>query len=183
MDAENARNFLRKLPLVEETMQWGENLVFWVGDKAVGGKMFAVLNLDADSWAVMSFSAGPERFHELLENEGIVPAPYMARIHWVALERWDAIPAAELQQLLRAAHERTYEKLPKRTKDVLALPPKDFQQLLKARKKLLATKAQQEAAAKAAALEARKDAAKAKAAIAKTAKKVPKPAKQGSRSR
>jgi hypothetical protein len=37
MDAERAREFLRKLPLVEETMQWGNNLVFWVGDKAVGG--------------------------------------------------------------------------------------------------------------------------------------------------
>jgi len=151
MDAEQARNFLRKLPLVTETTQWGDNLVYWVGDKAIGGKMFALVNLDADGRAVMSFSAGPERFHELLENEGVVPAPYMARIHWVALERWNAVPAAELQQLLRNARDLTYDKLPKRVKDVLALPPKEFQTLLKARKKLLAEKAQQEAEAKAAA--------------------------------
>src|SRR5271168_3560218 len=111
MDAERAREFLRKLPLVEETMQWGNNLVFWVGDKAVGGKMFALVNLDADSHLrVMSISVGPERFHELLENDGVIPAPYMARIHWVALERWSAIPGKELEGLLRAARDVTYEK-------------------------------------------------------------------------
>jgi len=157
MDAERAREFLRKLPLVEETMQWGDNLVFWVGDKAVGGKMFALVNLDADGRAVMSFSAGPERFHELLENDGVVPAPYMARIHWVALERWSAIPHKELEALLRAARDMTYEKLPQRTKEVLALPPADFQKLLIAKRKLLAEKAQREAAAKEAAASAKRN--------------------------
>ena len=48
MDAERVREFLLQLPHVVETMQWGANLVFWVGDKAIGGKMFAVLNLDDD---------------------------------------------------------------------------------------------------------------------------------------
>jgi predicted DNA-binding protein (MmcQ/YjbR family) len=165
MDAERAREFLRKLPLVEETVQWGNNLVFWVGDKAVGGKMFAVLNLDADGRGVMSFSAGRERFHELLENDGVVPAPYMARIHWVALARWSAIPHKELEALLRAARDMTYEKLPQRTKDVLALLPADLHKLITPRRKLLAEKAQREAAAKAAARHA-------KAAAKKSAKPV-----------
>ncbi len=69
---------------VEETLQWGNNLVFWVGDKAIGGKMFALLNLDADSNGVLSFAAGPEGAAELLEIDGIFPAPYLARAHWVA---------------------------------------------------------------------------------------------------
>jgi predicted DNA-binding protein (MmcQ/YjbR family) len=151
MDAERAREFLRKLPLVEETMQWGENLVFWVGDKAVGGKMFAVLNLDADGMAVMSFAADPERFHELVENDGVFPAPYLARLHWVAVQHWSAIPGKELEGLLRNAHDMTYKKLPQKTKDVLALPQPEFHKLLTARRKLRAEKAQREAAAKAAA--------------------------------
>ena len=87
MDAESLRASLLKLPHVVETMQWGENLVFWVGDKAVGGKMFALINLESDGKAAMSFCAGPERFAELVEREGVVPAPYMARIYWVAVER------------------------------------------------------------------------------------------------
>src|SRR5271167_3142675 len=138
MDAERAREFLRKLPFVEETMQWGENLVFWVGDKAVGGKMFAVLNLDADGMAVASFAAGPERFHELLENDGVFPAPYLARLHWVAVQHWSVIPGKELEILLHAAHSLTYEKLPQKIKDILALPPAEFHTLLVTRRKLLA---------------------------------------------
>jgi predicted DNA-binding protein (MmcQ/YjbR family) len=156
MDAERARNFLRKLPLVEETTQWGNNLVFWVGDKAVGGKMFALINLDFDAHVlVISFSADPERFHELLEIPGVVPAPYMARIQWVALEQWSAIPHKELETLFRNARDLTYNKLPRKTKDVLALPPVEFQKLLTARKKLLAEKARKEAAAKQAASSAK----------------------------
>ncbi|MGC1783087.1 MAG: MmcQ/YjbR family DNA-binding protein [Acidobacteriaceae bacterium] len=122
MDAEQVREFLRKLPHVEETMQWGANLVFWVGDKAIGGKMFALVNLDEDGKAVISFHAGPERYAELLENEGVIPAPYMARIYWVALERWNALRRTELLELLSRARDLVYEKLPKRTKDVLAMP-------------------------------------------------------------
>ncbi len=45
MDIEPLRAWLLSLPHVAETMQWGDNLVFWVGDKAVGGRMFALANL------------------------------------------------------------------------------------------------------------------------------------------
>jgi predicted DNA-binding protein (MmcQ/YjbR family) len=91
MDSESTRTFLLGLPFVEETLQWGNNLVFWVGNKAIGGKMFALLNLDADSNGVLSFAAGPEGSAELLEIDGIFPAPYLARAHWVAMERWNAL--------------------------------------------------------------------------------------------
>jgi predicted DNA-binding protein (MmcQ/YjbR family) len=171
MDAESARDFLRKLPLVVETMQWGDNLVFWVGDKAIGGKMFALVNLDPDShWRAMSFAAGPERFHELLENDGVVPAPYAARLHWVALERWNALPGRELEALLRNAWDLTYAKLPQRTKDTLKLPPSEFRALLTARKKLLVERTRAQTKAKAAAK-----------AVKETARK--KVAKKASRSR
>ena len=129
MDAERVRAIVKKLAHVEETVQWGENLVFWVGDKAIGGKMFALVDMDlggsaikSGGRAVMSFSAGPERYAELVEQEGVVPAPYFARIHWVALEHWEAIEACELAALLVDAHALTYAKLSQRTKDVLALP-------------------------------------------------------------
>lgn len=140
MDADQVRQFLVKLPHVEETMQWGASLVFWVGDKAIGGKMFALVNLDEDGRAVLSFAAGPERYAELLETEGVIPAPYLARIHWVALERWDVLRTAELQELLSRARERVYDKLPQRTKDVLAIAPQARKKLIAERRKILASK-------------------------------------------
>jgi len=124
MDADQVREYLLKLPHVEETMQWGANLVFWVGDKAIGGKMFALVDLDEDGKAVISFHAGPEKYAELLEREGVIPAPYLARAHWVALERWDALRQKELLELLAHARQLVYMKLSKRTQAMLALAPK-----------------------------------------------------------
>jgi len=143
MDSESARAFLLRLPFVEETLQWGNNLVFWVGDKAIGGKMFAVLNLDADSNGVLSFAAGPEGAAELLEADGIFPAPYLARAHWVAIERWSALRASELEMRLRTARDIVEAKLPKRTRDLLAMPPTERRKLIAARKKDLAKRAKE----------------------------------------
>jgi predicted DNA-binding protein (MmcQ/YjbR family) len=140
MDAERVRQALLKLPHVEETMQWGANLVFWVGDKAIGGKMFALVNLDEGSRGVISFSAGQERYAELLEIDGVIPAPYMARIFWVALARWDAIPSRELLEILRNGHDLTYAKLPKRTKEALAMSPSARKKLIEERRELLANR-------------------------------------------
>ena len=135
MDSESTRSFLLGLPHVEETLQWGNNLVFWVGDKAIGGKMFALLNLDKDSNGVLSFAAGPEGAAELLEIDGIFPAPYLARAHWVALERWNALRTSELEARLRAARDIIEAKLPRRTREVLAMPVGERRKLIAARKK------------------------------------------------
>jgi predicted DNA-binding protein (MmcQ/YjbR family) len=141
MDAERIRAFLHTLPHVVDTMQWGANLVFWVGDKAIGGKMFALVNLDGDGKAVISYAAGPQRYSELLEIEGVIPAPYMARIYWVAVERWNIFRTTEWEQQLSAAHALTFDKLPPRTRAVLAMPPTQQKRLIADRKKLLAAKA------------------------------------------
>ena len=140
MDVERARGFLLGLPHAVETMQWGDNLVFWVGDKAIGGKMFCLLNLDAGAHGVVSYSAGPERFAELVEQEGIVPAPYMARIHWVAADNWGVLRNAEWEELFAAAHAITHTKLPAKVKANLQLPAKALQKLVVEKRKLKAAK-------------------------------------------
>ena len=148
MDVERARAFLLGLPHAVETMQWGDNLVFWVGDKAIGGKMFCLLNLDAGEHGVVSYAAGPERYAELVEREGMVPAPYMARIYWVAVERWDALRNVEWESELRAAHAITLAKLPKGVREVLAMPERARAKLIVERRKVLAKRAEEKTAAK-----------------------------------
>ncbi len=132
MDAEHARAYLLTLPYVvetgSETRRWGDKLVFSVGGRVGGrvgsqedgGKMFAQFDFEEDGGAVLSFAAGPEGFRELREREGVVPAPYRARIHWVALKDWSVFGRAELEELLRRAHALTYAKLPKKTRGLLA---------------------------------------------------------------
>jgi predicted DNA-binding protein (MmcQ/YjbR family) len=126
MDAERARAFLLYLPhvveTVSETTRWGDKLVFRVGDQAVGGKMFSQIDFLEDGRAVLSFAADPERFHELVKKDGVIPAPYRARLHWIALMRWDVMHESELKGLLRSARALTFAKLLKRTRDLLASP-------------------------------------------------------------
>jgi predicted DNA-binding protein (MmcQ/YjbR family) len=138
MNAERLREFLLTLPNVVESEQWG-GLVFWVGDKAIGGKMFAMMNLDAAELPI-SYSAGPERFFELQEREGIRPAPYFARIHWVAVERWEVFRMAEWQAELTAARAIMWAKLPPKTKGILAMPKAEQKKIVAERRKVLAAK-------------------------------------------
>ena len=138
MDNERIRAFCLALPHVTESVNWGHHLVYWVGDKAIGGKMFALTHLDDAGTGVLWFHCGGERFHELLEIEGIIPAPYMAKAYWVTLERWDALRSRQIEEELRLAHSLIYEKLPKRTKTILAMPEKERNKLIRERRKVLA---------------------------------------------
>jgi predicted DNA-binding protein (MmcQ/YjbR family) len=47
----------------------------------------------------------------------------VARYHWVALERFDALPESELKQLLKNAYQLIFDKLPKKSKAALESPP------------------------------------------------------------
>jgi predicted DNA-binding protein (MmcQ/YjbR family) len=113
MNIERLREYCRTFPDVSENIQWGNDLVLKIGPKQ-GGKMFAVACLDATAPLRCSFKCTPEEFTELQERDGIIPAPYLARAHWVALERYDALSDAEFKRLLKPAYELVLAKTPKR---------------------------------------------------------------------
>jgi predicted DNA-binding protein (MmcQ/YjbR family) len=111
MDIESARAYCLSFPHATEKVQWGNDLVF-----KIAGKMFAVVVLEGASKYCLSFKCTEENFAELVEQDGIDPAPYSARYHWVALERFDAMSEKELKALLRKSYDLVFEKLPKKTK-------------------------------------------------------------------
>jgi predicted DNA-binding protein (MmcQ/YjbR family) len=145
MDNERIREICMALPHAAETVNWGHHLVYWVGDRDIGGKMFAMKDLDGTGTGVLWFHCGAQRFHELLENEGIIASPYLAKAGWVTVERWDALRPREIEEELKQAHALIFEKLPKRTKAVLALPEKDRKKLIRDRRKLLKERAKKKA--------------------------------------
>lgn len=113
MTADTVREFCLTLPHVTESIQWGNHLVL-----KVGGKMFAVAALEPSPvW--ISLKCSDEDFAELTERSGIIPAPYMARHRWIALETKNALTRAELKTQLRRAHDVVFDKLPKRKKELL----------------------------------------------------------------
>ena len=108
MQIEELRKLCLGFPAVTEHEIWDNDLTF-----KVGNKMFAHSVLEvAPVW--LSFKTSDEKFAELLERQGVIPAPYLARAKWVALETRDAIPAAELSELLREAYDLVVARLPKR---------------------------------------------------------------------
>jgi predicted DNA-binding protein (MmcQ/YjbR family) len=134
MDNERIREICLALPHVSETVNWGHHLVYWVGDRDIGGKMFAMTDLDGTGTGVLWFHCGTERFHELLEIEGIIASPYLAKAHWVTLERWDVLRPRDVEDELGRAHELIFAKLPPRTKAVLAMAEHERAKLIRERK-------------------------------------------------
>jgi predicted DNA-binding protein (MmcQ/YjbR family) len=115
MDIESIREYCLSLPHATERVQWGNDLLFCIGDK-----MFAVVALDQPGHGVLlSFKCTPEKFAELIEADGIIPAPYVARYHWVGLQRLNALPARQLKEQLKIAYELVRDKLPKKVRDKL----------------------------------------------------------------
>ena len=119
MNLESLRAHCMSFPHATENIQWGADLVF-----KIGGKMFCVTCVEKPSAHAMSFKATPENFEQLIENEGVVPAPYLARAKWVALERFDSLPAKELKRLVRESYDMVFATLPKKTQRELSGPPK-----------------------------------------------------------
>ena len=107
MNFETAKTLCRTFPGVTQDTKWDNDLVF-----SVGAKMFAVTNLGEASG--MSFKVEDERFLELTDRPGIIPAPYLARAKWVYVEDAQALDDDEAAQLLRRSYELVFAKLTKK---------------------------------------------------------------------
>ena len=114
MTLEKLRKHCLTYPGATEQIQWGADLVF-----KVGGKMFAVAATEPAGHC-LSFKCSDEGFAELVEQEGIVPAPYLARAKWVALERFDALSDREIEQRIREAYDIVFGKLTKKSQAAIA---------------------------------------------------------------
>src|SRR3984885_10291906 len=105
MNTDTIREFCLAFPQASENLQWGDDLCF-----KVGGKIFAILGLDHPR---LCFKCAPEFFSELIEREGIRPAPYVGRYKWVMLDRLDALGRDELRELIRQSYDMVASKAPK----------------------------------------------------------------------
>jgi predicted DNA-binding protein (MmcQ/YjbR family) len=115
MNLEALRKFCGGLPGATRDIKWGADEVY-----SVGTKMFAVFWIDRDKAKTVSFKAGPERFLELTDRSGIVPAPYLARAHWVQVRDAKALSDSDARALIAHSHALVAAKLPKKIRATLA---------------------------------------------------------------
>jgi predicted DNA-binding protein (MmcQ/YjbR family) len=114
MDFEAAKALCRTFPGCTEDVKWGADIVF-----SVGAKMFAVTASAAPA-SGMSFKVDADRFLELTDRPGIIPAPYLARAKWVAVNSADALSDDEAAQLLRRSYELVFAKLTRKLQREIA---------------------------------------------------------------
>jgi len=118
MNIDQLRKLCLSFPGTTEQIQWENNLLF-----KVGGKMFVVIPLEpARLW--LTLKADPEEFVDLTERPGIIPAPYLARAKWIAIESPDTLPQDEVAALLRKSYDLVVAKLPRAAQRSLASPLK-----------------------------------------------------------
>lgn len=113
MKIDAIRKYCLSLPYATENVQWGADLVF-----KVGGKMFAVVGLESMP-AQFSFKCTPAEFAELIEHDGISPAQYVARYHWVTVSSPRALADKEVQRRIRKSYDLVWSKLPLKVRRTL----------------------------------------------------------------
>jgi predicted DNA-binding protein (MmcQ/YjbR family) len=113
MNIDQLRKLCLGLPGATEQIQWKDDLLF-----KVGGKMFAITPLEpARLW--LCIKADPEEFTDLTERLGIIPAPYLARAKWIAVESPGVLSRSEVEALVRKSYELVAAKLPRRVRESL----------------------------------------------------------------
>lgn len=115
MDETGLRRLCGHWPGVGTDIKWDDELVFMVD-----GKMFACLCIGGKRRGKLAFKVEPECFLAFTDRPGIVPAPYMARAHWIAMDAPGVMPKAELEALLRRAYGLVRARLPKKRQRELA---------------------------------------------------------------
>ncbi len=120
MDRKQFNEVCSSFPASAHVVQWG-NADVW----KIGGKIFAVgsrwgkENLELD--VKISFKCSDFSYSLLIEECGIIPAPYLARAKWVQIEDAGLLDDDEIGNYLRAAYEIIVLKLTKRARRELGI--------------------------------------------------------------
>ncbi|MBL0040868.1 MAG: MmcQ/YjbR family DNA-binding protein [Xanthomonadales bacterium] len=110
MDQATIESWVRDWPGVTQDIKWHDDLVFMVA-----GKMFCVFCFQGQHRGQVSFKVEDERFLEFTDRPHVIPAPYMARAHWISVLSSAAMPIDELKALVRHSYVLVRAKLPKKT--------------------------------------------------------------------
>ena len=117
MNLDSLRKYCAKLPGATRDIKWGADEVY-----SVGGKMFAVFCVERGKAKTASFKCDPERFLELTDQPGVVPAPYLARAHWVQLQGAKALTDALARELVGRSRALVFAKLSRKEQASLCEP-------------------------------------------------------------
>ena len=114
MDIEVLRSVCLSFPAVTESVKWGNDLCFCVGEK-----MFCVTSLEPPH--TFSFKVTDAEFDELAGSDGFQPAPYLARAKWVLCTDSKKLNKRDLKNHLRQSYDMIAANIPKKQRKELGI--------------------------------------------------------------
>ena len=110
------KKYCLALPGTTADIKWSIDHVY-----SIGGKMYCLACEHETQGAYVCFKVEDERFLELTDREGIIPAPYLARVKWVQVKALSKVSDAEMKALIKRAYELVGMKLTKKARAELGL--------------------------------------------------------------
>ncbi|MFC7048413.1 MmcQ/YjbR family DNA-binding protein [Emcibacter nanhaiensis] len=117
MTREEFDQFCGSLKASDNVVQWGNSSVW-----KVGGKIFAICSIWGEGEEQkISFKCSDLAYEVLCEQDGIVPAPYLARAKWVQLVDAAAMTDEDIRLHITDAYDIIRAKLTKAQRSELGL--------------------------------------------------------------
>ena len=116
MTIEETRHYCLAKPGTTEDIKWDNHACF-----SVGGKLFLITSPDELPCSA-SFKANMEQFEALTEMDEYMPAPHLARYHWVKVHDMEQVPTREWKQLIDNSYDAVFQKLSKTVKKAMTEP-------------------------------------------------------------
>lgn len=116
MDIKSLKDYCRSLPGAQETLNGAPSNILTY---KVGARKFAYFKTSEPEQWRFSVRVTPERFLELTDQDGIKPARYMHRFHWVTIVDVESVPEDYLEALIRWSYQKALSGLSKSEQRVL----------------------------------------------------------------
>ncbi len=110
MTLDNLRTLCLSFPGATEGIKWEDHICFMVAEK-----MFCITG----EFGGASIKVTPEDFDEMIERNGIVPTPYMARNKWVNIQEFNKLKPKEWEHYVAQSYQLICSKLPKKVRESL----------------------------------------------------------------
>ncbi|MCD6011462.1 MAG: hypothetical protein K0Q79_1324 [Flavipsychrobacter sp.] len=105
MNLDKLRTLCLSFPGTTEGIKWEDHICFMVAEK-----LFVITGEGGG----VSFKVNADEVAELIERDGIVPTPYMARNNWVTVQAYSKMKPKEWEHYIRRSYDLIRSKLPKK---------------------------------------------------------------------
>ncbi|RDX36038.1 hypothetical protein DZA50_05285 [Kangiella sp. HD9-110m-PIT-SAG07] len=109
--------FCSSLKGAQFDLKWDSERTYCIAEKMF--VVFCPKSSDHKGATSICFKVSPADFVALTDIEGIIPAPYLARYHWISVERESVLSPKQLEELVKGSYDMIFSKLTKKKQQAI----------------------------------------------------------------